>query len=84
MQENIGQEKFGPVSPWWKHGLAWMVCSGPAIVAVASFITLGLIIIHPDPELHPAAQSAKQAPAEDDSGAHQPALPARNHAAERP
>jgi len=76
------QDKFGPVAPWWRHGLAWMVWGGPALVVVASFVTLALVIIHPDPELHPALLSTRQAPAEDDSGASQPALPARNHAAE--
>ena len=34
---------------WWKFGHVWMVIAGPAIVVVASFITLYLAIIHPDP-----------------------------------
>ena len=35
--------------PWWKFGLAWMVFGGPAIVVVASFITLYLAVTRPDP-----------------------------------
>lgn len=42
-----------PVAPnppaWWKFGLVWFVIAGPAIVVVASFVTLYLAIIHPDP-----------------------------------
>ena len=34
---------------WWKFGHLWMVIAGPAIVVVASFVTLYLAIIHPDP-----------------------------------
>ena len=25
--------------PWWKHGLVWLVISGPAVVVVASIVT---------------------------------------------
>lgn len=35
--------------PWWKFGHVWMVVAGPAIVVVASFITLYLAITRPDP-----------------------------------
>lgn len=28
--------------PWWKFGYVWLVLAGPAIVVVASFITLYL------------------------------------------
>jgi hypothetical protein len=77
------QEKFGPFAPWWRHGMVWLVWGGPALVVVASFVTLALVIIHPDPALHTETISSQQAPAEDEGGATQPALPARNHAAER-
>lgn len=34
---------------WWKFGHVWMVLAGPAVVVVASFVTLYLAIAHPDP-----------------------------------
>ena len=35
--------------PWWKFGFVWMIFGGPAIVVVASFVTLWLAIRTPDP-----------------------------------
>jgi hypothetical protein len=49
-----------------------MVIGGPALVVVASFVTLGLAIRHPDPVLSTAAGADKS---------EQPAIQARNHAA---
>ena len=70
--------------PWWKFGHVWLVVSGPAVVVVASFITLYLAITRPDPvvtedyyrkglEINhtPGANAASLAPATE----------ARNHAA---
>ncbi len=61
----------GPVSPWWRHGMVWLVLSGPAIVVLASMTTLAIVITHPDPALSTHAPQADQ----------QPAVQARNHAA---
>jgi hypothetical protein len=36
---------------WWKFGHVWMVIGGPAIVVVASFITLYLAVKGMDPVL---------------------------------
>jgi len=36
-------------APWWKFGHVWLVVCGPALVVVASFITLYLAISRPDP-----------------------------------
>jgi hypothetical protein len=36
---------------WWKFGHVWLVISGPAIVVVASFITLYLAVVGMDPVL---------------------------------
>jgi len=72
----------GPVSPWWRHGMAWLVFGGPAAVVVASFVTLALVIRHPDPALQ-TNTVAQHAPAEDDEAAStQPAETASHHAAE--
>lgn len=35
--------------PWWRYGHMWLVVGGPLLVVVASFITLYLAIIMPDP-----------------------------------
>jgi uncharacterized protein len=58
--------------PWWKYKMVWLVIGGPLIVVVASFITLGLAITHPDPVLESATTP---------DAAHLPALQGRNHAA---
>lgn len=34
--------------PWWQFGHLWLVISGPAIVIVASFITLYLVLTSPN------------------------------------
>lgn len=73
--------------PWWKFGHVWLVIAGPAIVVVASFVTLYLAITRPDPvintsghrQANPAAPLVKR---DADSAANlAPAMQARNHAA---
>lgn len=61
--------------PWWREPMVLLVISGPAVVVVASFISLSLALIHPDPPL-----ATTHVAAED--GADQPAIQARNHAAQ--
>jgi hypothetical protein len=61
-----------PSPAWWQLPIVWLVIGGPAVVVVASFITLSLAIRYPDPVLEtPAARSKLD----------QPAVQARNHAA---
>jgi hypothetical protein len=36
---------------WWRFGHVWLLISGPAIVVVASFITLYLAVVGMDPVL---------------------------------
>jgi hypothetical protein len=68
--------------PWWRFPLAWMVMAGPALVVVASFVTLWLALRTPDPvvesdyyrrgiEINKALADKKL----------MPALAGRNHAA---
>jgi uncharacterized protein len=57
---------------WWRLPIVWMVIAGPLIVVVASFVTLGLAIKHPDPVLTTSAAADRS---------EQPAVQARNHAA---
>jgi uncharacterized protein len=61
-----------PADPWWRHGMVWLVISGPAAVVVAGFATLAIAILNPDPLI-------VQGPAAD--AAHAPAVQGRNHAA---
>ena len=58
--------------PWWRFPIVWMVIAGPSVVVVASFATLAVAILNPDPVIEaPKTQAASD----------QPALQARNHAA---
>lgn len=57
--------------PWWRLPIVWMVIGGPALVVVASFATLALAILNPDPVI--SSQNGDKAEV--------PAIQARNHAA---
>ena len=63
--------KPGAGAPWWRFGLVWMVWGGPAVVVVASFITLAFALMIPDPVVSQEPTGANR------TAAHQ----ARNHAA---
>lgn len=81
MQENT----FKTSGPWWKFGHVWMVVAGPAVVIVASMVTLYLAVTRPDPvvsadyyqkgiEINKTLDQAAAA-------SLAPALQGRNHAA---
>ena len=36
-------------TPWWKFGHVWLVVAGPALVVVASFVTLYIAVTRIDP-----------------------------------
>jgi hypothetical protein len=61
----------GPVSPWWRYPMVWLVVGGPLVVVLASVATLLIAVTHPDPVLQVRAPTPEQ----------QPAVQARNHAA---
>ncbi|MGO4393521.1 FixH family protein [Variovorax sp. M-6] len=42
-------DAMNPCPPWYRFPLVWMVIGGPAVVVVASFVTLWLAIATPDP-----------------------------------
>lgn len=71
MDENQAQ-------PWWKFGHVWLVLAGPAVVVVASFITLYLAIRTPDPVITDQMRMSSQAGKPESMA---PAMQARNHAA---
>lgn len=68
-------EPASPAVPWWRVPMVWLVLAGPAAVVVASFVTLGIALSHPDRVVTAADEAA---------AAQQPALRARNHAATPP
>ena len=70
-------------APWWRFGYMWLVLGGPALVVLASFITLWLAIRWPDPQVTMDATRNAQ-PLSEGKGQAQalaPAVKARNHAA---
>ena len=64
--------------PWWKFGHVWMVIAGPAVVVVASFITLYLALSSPNTVLETGSVAQSHAGA---AASLAPAMTARNHAA---
>lgn len=71
----MSQTAESPSTPrpaiWWRTPIVWLVIGGPAAVVVASFATLALAIMNPDPVI--------TATSTDNSST--PAIQARNHAA---
>lgn len=73
-----------PAAPWWRFGFVWMVVGGPAVVVVASFITLWLAMRSPDPVVAEDYYQRGLAINQTLEAAAQPLTPAlkgRNHAA---
>lgn len=68
----MNTEKMGPVEPWWRIRMLWLVVGGPAVVVVASFALLFVAVRGGDTPLPQASAGAD---------AQAPATQARNHAA---
>lgn len=72
-----------PAQPWWKFGHVWMVIAGPAIVVVASFVTLFFAVRYPDPvideDYYRNGQEINKTLA-NPAASLAPAMQARNHA----
>lgn len=68
--------------PWWKFGYVWLVFAGPAIVVVASFITLYLALTRPDPVVTEDyyRKGIEINKTFDNAASLVPAVQARNHA----
>ncbi len=68
---------------WWKFGHVWMVIAGPAVVVVASFVTLFLAVKGMDPVLdentYQKSRQASKALATNPASLA-PAMQGRNHA----
>ncbi len=72
------------VQPWWKFGHVWLVIAGPAIVVVASFVTLYLAVSGKDPivdEDYYRKGLEINKTLSDNPASLAPATQARNHAA---
>lgn len=63
-------EPVGPVQPWWRIRMVWLAFGGPALVVVASLVTLYFAVHGRDRPL------ADNGAAEADTSA--PAMQARN------
>lgn len=79
------QNTSGSTAPWWKFGHVWLIIAGPAVVVVASFITLYLAVTRPDPvvtEDYYRKGIEINKTLGDDAGVASmaPAIQARNHA----
>ncbi len=61
-----------PCAPWWRHGMVWLVISGPLVVVVAGIATAVIAIRGADP----LVETQRTA-----SPGERPAVQARNHAA---
>lgn len=75
-----------PTVPWWKFGHVWLVFAGPAIVVVASFITLYIAVTRVDPVIsedyyQKGIEINKTLGSTATASSLAPALQARNHAA---
>jgi hypothetical protein len=85
MQNNT----LGSPAPWWRFGHVWLVLAGPAIVVIASFITLYLAVTRPDPVVTEdyyrkgieINKTLGQGDRDDQAASLAPALLARSHAA---
>lgn len=73
-----------PSPPWWKFGHVWLVIAGPAIVVVASFVTLYIAVTRPDPvvdaDYYRKGTEINQTLG-DSQASLAPAVQGRNHAA---
>lgn len=47
----MSSSQSSPERRWWQFGHVWLVISGPAIVVVASFVTLYFAVVGKDPVL---------------------------------
>lgn len=80
------QNTLGSPAPWWKFGHVWLVFAGPAVVVVASFVTLYLAVTRPDPVIsedyyQKGIEINKTLGNDANAASLAPALQARNHAA---
>jgi len=76
-------KQAGDGKPWYRHGMVWLIISGPAVVVVAGFVTLYIAVKTPDPvisnDYYRQGSEINKTLAKD--RALLPAVQGRNHAA---
>lgn len=74
-----------PGKPWWTHGHVWLIIAGPAVVVLASIVTIVLAVRTADPlvaeDYYRRGVEINKTLAERGSKAMLPAVQGRNHAA---
>lgn len=80
MSEHNDPSRPAAQQPWWRFGHVWLVISGPALVVIASFVTLYLAISRPDPVIENEGYH-KGVEIQRSGAGLAPAMQARNHAA---
>ena len=65
--------KMGPMQPWWRFRMVWLAFGGPALVVVASFVTLFFAMHGRDRPLSDTGSAEAETTT--------PAMQARNHVA---
>jgi hypothetical protein len=73
MTQNRNKASAEAGTPWWRHGIMWLVVGGPATVVVAGIVTAVIAVNGADIVIDDNAPSR--------NGADAPAVKARNHAA---
>lgn len=71
MRTNDNAENVGPVLPWWRVRMLWLVIGGPALVVIAGVTTLAIAVHGRDRPLLETGTA--------ESHADTPATQARNH-----
>ena len=67
-------------APWWRFGIVWFALGGPAVVVVASLVTMAIAFNGADP-IVPEARLPVVRTLDSAARANAPALQIRNHAA---
>jgi hypothetical protein len=80
------QKSIEPGAPWWKFGHVWLVVAGPAVVVLASFVTIYLAVAYPDPVVsddyyRQGVEINKTLDSKAAAATYAPAAQGRNHAA---
>jgi len=80
----IDKKPTAQTPPWWRYGHVWMVIAGPAVVVVASFITIYIAVVGQDPVVdvdYYRKGIAINQTLSDNPASLAPSKDARNHAA---
>jgi hypothetical protein len=68
-------------SPWWRHGMVWLVISGPVLAVVAGLTAAAFAVHGADPVIVETPAAPRAAVGAMHTTPTAPAVLARNHAA---